>query len=394
MTTSEVAAPEVVTILVLGPMTEDLDDARHVVADARTAQFGRLISDIAEDLISAEPELGPVYVDQPDDNRSAAIIKGILEKIEAADLVILDLSGGSQNVMYELGLVNAVGLPFILTTKDKSPPFYMANIFCISKFKTIVPFDPQYGPHRHLRVRIREYLRSVRDAQGDPNSFATNPVTDYFHGVPVVDISAPAGLAAGYWMNAVRRFVRLGGYFDRENLVTLTLPDRTEVQQNLRIGHFVAVEPVETLAETEPRDRKRLEDTLIGHGYGMRKGVIPYVDEQDLRQFVGNFLGRVEPDGSFELVQPAIVIDMPTTLYALQYSPRVMRIGDNPLRAAQDRTVLTRLRRRRYYDMLDRFYQLMNYLMDRSDARGHDDHVHFVKLAGLPSLLDDLMQRP
>jgi hypothetical protein len=267
----------------------------------------------------------------------------------------------------------------------------MANIFCITNFENIEPFDPQYAPHRQLRVRIREFLRSVRDSHGDPNSFATNPVTDYFRGLPVVDISAPAGLAAGYWMNAVRRFVRLGGYFDREHLVTFSLPNKTESQQNLRIRHFVAVEPVETLAETESNDRRRLEATLADHGYGMRKGVIPYVDEQDLRPFAGNFLGRVGPDGSFELVQPAIVIDMPTTLYALQYSPRVIRIGDNPLGVPEDRTVLARLRRRRYYEMLDRFYRIMRYLMDRSDARGRDDRVHFVKLAGLPDLLNRLV---
>ncbi|MDT5015539.1 MAG: hypothetical protein QOD39_1699, partial [Mycobacterium sp.] len=221
MTTSgvaptDVATADVVTILVLGPMTEDLDDSRKIVADARTAQLARLVRALTTDLTDAEPELGPIFVDEPGENNSAAIIQGILTKIEAADLVILDLSGGSQNVMYELGLVNAVGLPFILTTSENAPPFYMANIFCIGNFEIIEPFDPQYNPHHQLRVRIRDFMRSMRDAQGDPNSFASNPVTDYFQGLPVVDISAPAGLAAGYWMNAIRRFVRLGGYFDRE----------------------------------------------------------------------------------------------------------------------------------------------------------------------------------
>jgi hypothetical protein len=388
--TTEAATPEVVTILVLGPMREELDEAGYVVAEARTAQLGRLVQAIVDDLRTAEPELGPIDVDEPHGNPLATIIRGILDKIEAADLVILDLSDGSQNVMYELGLVNAFGLPFVLTTKHNAPPFYMANIFCISNFEKIVPFDPQYSPHRDLRVRIRDYLRSLRDIHGDPNSFASNPVTDYFGRLPVVDISAPAGLAAGYWMNAVRRFVRSGGYFDRDNMVTFSRPDKTEFQQKLSIDDLVVVEPVETLAESEWRDRKLLEATLADHGYGMRKGVIPYVDPQDLRAFGGNFLGRVQADGSLEVVQPAIVIDMPTTLYALQYSPRVMRIGDDPLGAAQNRTLLARLRRRRYYDMLSRFYRIMHYLIDRGEAKGQADHVHFVKLAELPGLLNRL----
>jgi hypothetical protein len=392
------ADPEPITILVLGPMQPGLDDAGNIVEDPRTAQLTRLVSAIAEDLVTTEPALGPIVVDQPDSNTSASIIPGILTKVEAADLVILDLSGGSQNVMYELGLVHAVGLPYILTTKDSGPPFYMLNIFCIGNFERLEPLDPQYNPHSLLRSRIREFLRSLRDssgASGDPDSFATNPVTDYFQGLPVVDISAPAGLAAGYWRNAVRRFVRVGGYFDRpDRRVTFSdlLPDKTEVQRDLKIRHFVAVEPVSILAETPEEDFDLLERTLADHGFRTTKGTIHQANELDMRKFDVGFLGRIQPDGSLEIVEPGVVIDIPTTLYALQYSPRVLRIDDGPAGRPQGAAVLDRLRRRRYGNMLDRFNRIMRHFLRRGDARGHERQVHFVTLAELPALLETLVR--
>ena len=284
------ADPEPTTILVLGPMQPGLDAAGNVVEDPRTAQLTRLVSAIAEDLVTTEPALGPVVVDQPDSNNFATIIPGILNKVEAADLVILDLSGGSQNVMYELGLIHALGLPYILTTRDSGPPFYMLNIFCIGNFERLEPLNPQYNPHSMLRLRIRVFLRSLRDssgASGDPDSFAANPITDYFQGLPVVDISAPAGLAAGYWRNAVRRFVHVGGYFDRpEQQVTFTdlSPDKTKVERQLRIRHFVAVRPILNPrrnpgggypSPTSHPGRQRLPDDQGHHQPGRGAGYAP-----------------------------------------------------------------------------------------------------------------------
>jgi hypothetical protein len=391
------ADPEPTTILVLGPMQPALDGAGNVVEDPRTAQLTRLVSAIAEDLVTTAPALGPIVVDQPDTNAFASIIPGILTKVEAADLVILDLSGGSQNVMYELGLVHALGLPYILTTKDSGPPFYMLGIFCIGNFERLGPLDPQYNPHSLLLVRIREFLRSLRDSSGksgDPDSYATNPMTDYFQGLPVVDISAPAGLAAGYWRNAVRRFVRVGGYFDRpDQEVTFAglPPDKTEVEKKLLIGHFVAVQPISFLDETPEADNRRLQRILADNGYRTTKGTIGQVEELDMRPFGVEFLGRIQPDGSLDIVEPGIVIDIPSTLYALQYSPRVLRIDDGPAGGTQGAAVLDRLRRRRYSNMLNRFNRIMRQFLRRGDAQGHARQVHFVTLAELPALLETLV---
>ena len=391
------AEHELTTVLVLGPMQPALDDDGRILEDPRTAQLTRLVVSITADLMNAEPALGQIVVDHPDSNTFASIIPGILTKIEAADLVILDLSIGSQNVMYELGLVHALGLPYILTTKDSRPPFYVRNSFCVGRFERLEPFDAQYNPHALLRSRIGDFLHSLGDspgAGGDPESFATNPVTDYFQGLPVVDISAPAGLAAGYWRNAVRRFVRLGGYFDpphRRVTFSNLRPDKTEVQRELKIRHFVAVEPAGILAETPSEDFDRLRTTLSAHGYRITKGAIHQANDLDLRKFDVDFLGRVQPDGSLEIVEPGVVIDIPTTLYALQYSPRVLRIDDGPMGGPQGGAVLGRLRRRRYTHMLDRFNRIMRHFLRRDEAKGHGHQVHFVKLTDLPALLETLV---
>src|SRR5262245_54593361 len=132
---------ELTSILVLGPMQPGVDDAGHITQAPRTAQLDQLVLEVAQDLMNTEPQLGDVRVDYPDSNNFASIIPGILGKVEAADLAILDLSGRSQNVMYELGLVHALGLPYILTTSDPDPPFYVRNSFCIANFVRMGPFD-------------------------------------------------------------------------------------------------------------------------------------------------------------------------------------------------------------------------------------------------------------
>jgi hypothetical protein len=383
--------PELITILILGPMTPTADVDGNVVQPARTAQLTQFVRTIVEDLVRQYPTLGPVAVDTPDVIAASTIIPGVLTKIEGADVALLDLSGNSQNVMYELGLVNALGMPFILTTSGDNPPFYMRNINCVTNLQQLDRFISTNEKHSALRDRIELFLRSVRGSNDNPDDFAANPITEYFRGLPVVDISAPAGLAAGYWRNAVRRFVRVGGYFDRPDAQVAFPELQTGTPDQLLIRHFVAVQPISFLDETPEADDRRLASTLADIGYRTTNGIISKESALDMRVFGGNFLCRLRPDDSFELVLPGIVIDIPSTLYALQYSPRVMRIGRAQLGRLHGRASLDQLRRRRYSDMLDRFNGIMDYYLDQDDARGHASQVHFVTLDELPALLATLV---
>ncbi len=371
-----------ITILVLGPMAPIVDD--RIVRATRTVDLVRLLTD----MVGADAR-----IDGPDDNASADIIPGILGKIERADLVVLDLTGNSAGVMYELGLVHALGLPYICLTSDSQRPFYVRTAFCITRFELADAFDQALRTHHDLRQRLRQFFAAHLDPpQGEARleDFASNPVSAFFGGLPVVDISAPAGLAAGYWRNAVRRFVRHGGYFEAPDRVVGLRIGGGVVETTLPIRHFVAVRPPSGLNAAQDDDLAALRAMAGSAGYSLLSGNIRQADQHDMRDFGVTLLGRPGPDGVPEAVSPGIVIDLPTTLYALQYSPRIMRIDQLGVGAA-DRPAIERLRRRRYDHMIGRFAAILDYYLRNAENRGHGDQVHFIDLAALPELLGRLV---
>jgi hypothetical protein len=55
------------------------------------------------------------------------IVKQIYQQIEAADLIIADLSGEKPNVFYEIGYARARGKPIVLLNRDNDVPFDLAQ---------------------------------------------------------------------------------------------------------------------------------------------------------------------------------------------------------------------------------------------------------------------------
>ncbi|HLZ82600.1 MAG TPA: hypothetical protein VKQ54_03465 [Caulobacteraceae bacterium] len=387
---------EPIRLLVLGPMRPAEDGKGALVAEGRTVLLKALVETIVEEIRRTNPGVGPVPVDSPDDNPSVAIVPGVLEKIEAADLVICDLTGGSPNVMYELGLVHALGIPYVLVTGDDGVPFYFGNYQSVLDLRLSAGFDPGQAPHRRLLERIAGFLNAVRDGAGGaphPEDFARNPASEYFNHLPIVHISAPVGLAAGYWVNSIRRFTRDSGYFESPPR-TVHLQGQNgapNVDVSLPIRHFVSVRPIDGLKESYGDDFGRLQDALRALGYGLVRGAILQAIPQDLREFGAHFLGRLQADGTSVVIEPGILVEIPTTLYALQHSPRIRRIDDAPVGPPPNAAVVDRLRRRRYSYMLDRFGRLLQYYMSGADAKGHLHQVHYVGVDDLPALLERLV---
>jgi hypothetical protein len=380
-------------VLILGPM-RPVKEGREAPS-SRTLQLTALIHGIAAERAARLGSDAGFRVEGPDANSSADIIPGILTKIERADLVILDLTGGSTGVMYELGLVHALGLPFICLTSDSDRPFYTKSIYCITRFELRNTFDAEKPTHAQLRERIEMFLRTDHgptDDQIEKVDFAANPVTAFFGALPIVDISAPAGLAAGYWRNAVRRFVGHGGYFEEPDRVVALRLGTEVVQRNLPFRHLIAIKPASGLNAAPDTDFKVLRETLADAGYAVVQGHIQQANPQDMRDFGVNLLGRVNPSGAVEVVDPGIVLDIPTTLYALQYSPRILRI-DSLSGIGGDRAVTERLRHRRYDHMIDRFAAILAFYLRNADNKGHIDQVHFVEIGLLPDLLERLVRR-
>lgn len=374
------------TILVLGPMSPA--DGGGPEESPRT----KILAALLRSIISRQSvSVSPVQISFPDENTFSDIIPGILTMIESSDLVVLDLTGNSAGTMYELGLIHALGLPYILVTSDAVRPFYVRASQCITRLDLTRDYDALRQGQSALATRVGQFLNALLGPPGGTRleDFATNAVSAYFDGLPIVDISAPAGLAAGYWRNAVRRFVGYAGYFDPPvRTIALKSSSRT-IEQPLKIAHFVAVKPASGLNAHADDDIATLEATLKNGGYSLASGAIRKANPQDMRDFGVKLLCRMSNNDFDDPINPGIVIDLPTTLYALQHSPRIERIeraGSGRL----DDCHVQRLRSWRYEQMIERFETLMRYHIRNAENKGHINQVHFVDVANLLELVSRL----
>lgn len=378
------------TILVLGPMVQT-DDRGTVVQESRTVEIRKVIEGIVDEIKQEHPAL-KAEVKPPEKALTPNIIRGVLDAIEGADLIVIDLTGGRPNVAYEAGIVHALGLPHILVTKDRQPPFYFGHVQHIALLDASGGYRPDDDVHKRLRDRVKEFL--VPDASTSVMNFTDNELTQYYE-LPVVDVAGPSGLAAGYYRNAVRRFVRQGGFLDVETDVTYRTSSmgpgspEANVTCRLTVRHMIAVRPSGGLADTHDADRAALTETLRKHGLRAKDVTIPKRtgDTQDMRNFGGQLLAYPGAESDpVEFVEPGILIDIPTTLYALQYSPRVLRL--NKSRAPRD--IIEARKKLLLQQMLASFDVNLRYQLNQEPGAGRKMPFYFVSIAELPEQLRKL----
>lgn len=93
-----------------------------VIADRRNVfiliPFGREWEPVSEVIRSAVRESGfsPTYGDTR--NYSYPLITQVYEEVKAATLIIAELTGSNPNVMYELGIADAMGIPTLLLSQN------------------------------------------------------------------------------------------------------------------------------------------------------------------------------------------------------------------------------------------------------------------------------------
>ena len=358
----------------------------------RTMDLAALVRGIV-DAIKADFDAAPgdVFVETPDSNAWAAIIPGILEKIERADLVLIDFTGNSPNVTYEAGLVHALGLPHIFITSDAAPVFYFRNAFCLPGFDPHPGFDPARPGHAALRDRIRTFYKAWYGLTQDSSiaDLASNAVSAFFDNIPIVDISAPAGLAAGYWQNAIRRFIRRGGYVDTPHKHAWAAQQGLRAGQDMRVvEHVIAVRPPDDLRFQLLDAQAELEGQLARLGLRRFQATIHHQAAEDLRDYSGFFLGRIAAPRAREAAPLPVMLEIPATLYALHHSPRIRRIrkGRRHLAPQAPEDAIDIHLRRRYRDMIGRFGMLMAESV-REEALRNAGRFHFVAAAELPALL-------
>lgn len=345
-------------VVVLGPM-----DAQ---AGAR-ASHCEIIRD-ALDRTLAEPALQALLrargfqsfrVTCPEGWHGADINKNVFSAIDQADLAILDLSarpgesGPSANVMYELGLVHALGLPYLmLHRRSEKLPFYLHQL------QAIQLAADGYPKAAELRRALRLKLAAFLDPLG-VSSFETNPISSYYGDAAVIDISAAMGLAVGYFQNFVYRVLVTPNYLRAararyDELVVLMPGD-------LKGDAFTDIERLRGLARAH--SSQALDNPTLAAS-----------DESgDVRKLSVHTLGRS-------------IFDVPTAAYALRQSPRyVRRLPATGAANAAQTAALHRAEQR----LLQQFAQSLEYLLRRAQEL-HGLARASIRLAPIPTTAAEL----
>jgi hypothetical protein len=187
--------PEKKRIFIIGPMSDDtgepLDNIRHIKAALETIFQGR----------------NDIEIGIPHERYTPNIPIAVFSAIDFSDLVIADISHRSPNVMYELAFAHAVGIPTMLIEmpdEPGDPQLPRKSIFYLAQDRTAKP-----KPDSVLQQELVDQLRPLmNDWLEQPESyFGADPLSRFFHGIPLVDVSAVAGIALGYAENFIAPLV-------------------------------------------------------------------------------------------------------------------------------------------------------------------------------------------
>jgi len=385
-------------VFVLGPMGRQ-EDGRMVVA-SHTLQIRSIVDDIGERLAAELGREDVLSVRAPESDEPNLIVPHVMDNIEDADLVVIDLSGKRPDVLYEAGLIHALGLPYLMVFDDATDtlPFYFRETNVIGEFVFQDRFDPDLLSHATLRRRLGE-------AVGSPDALArlaVNRISDYY-GYPIVHISAPTGLAVGYYMNMVLRFIKQDGFLgenpvylaqeidftgraldgDDDEAVRVEQTERQE-RRRVKLRELVVVIPPRDLKDTFEQDMATMKEKLDARGWAVDRVSILERPEATNRFGFGGMVLRQDP---------GIVLDIPRTLYTLRRSPRVRRLWD---RQGARAAYLKNVERGMLMKMVEAFEHNLETII-ATDARGQDiahNRVHIVAMDRLVETLEKLVREP
>jgi len=103
-------------LLVLGPMEVVKGDA--VIRRSNVKRLGEILGQMSESL--AENGVPPFRIVTPEGQAQTVIEEMVLNEIEQADLLVIDLSGGRPNVAYEAAIIHTLGIPHIFVSADRA----------------------------------------------------------------------------------------------------------------------------------------------------------------------------------------------------------------------------------------------------------------------------------
>ena len=344
-------------VFVLGPMpsAKSVDSSCRAIKNALDA----LLKDggLAPAALKAQDDWWTVRI--PEELDGAGIAAGVFAEIDAADLIVLNITpkdeaaaNFSPNVFYELGFLHALGVPYLLVRREgTSVPFYLAD----SRIHTVQDFTED-----SLKAALREPLRKFINDLG--TDFSGNPITD-FYGLPVVDISAAIGVASGYFENLVRRALLENGFIGN---------------YGEQFQHLIVCRPSDMLNRSFEQDFADLKKLAGELGGELVKKDFPMIANFDKRGLNGHFVKDV-------------MIDIPTAAYTLKRSPRLRALERRTLREGKARpsAASKRLMAQASMKLLDQFESCVKFYAD-SEMGFRKSALTFASLDDLPNVLREL----
>jgi hypothetical protein len=234
-------------IFIIGPMSDG----------GRPLENTHNIKTAVEIIFRDHGDVVDIQLDVPQELYGTNIPRDVFTAIDLSDLVIADISYRSPNVMYELAFAHALGINTMIidihdTSSSDLPHGSKKSIFYLHHDRII---HPSSGSPHDLRDALE---RPIRNWLNGERELPTNPLTE-FYDVPIVDISAVAGIALGYAENFIAP------------LMTAIHGEIAQTHEGNGVGIPTAVvivvpESLEHLNETEGAVRRELEDSFGGTG--------------------------------------------------------------------------------------------------------------------------------
>lgn len=302
-------------ILILGRMVPNFDESLARSDDTITTS--NIVSDaiarlrVSGEIVDAEYTVtAPVL-------QGGRLFSGFMDELLGSDLVIFNLTDVSANVAYEFGIVQSLGKPYFFICSDLELPAYFQGEIGIFNFRNVEEFDVNEASH----IELYNFLKDCFSTSMVSLRFSRSQITEYFDGLALSDVSAASGLAAGYFRNSLRRFERSNGFFGRKCSGMLRPAGQDPIAFEAKVPEmYIAVEPPSHLTDSYVRDFELVERRLSELGYALVDFHINRgKDEADFRNFGGHVLARSEHERIAE-PQNLVVLEIPTFLYALQYS--------------------------------------------------------------------------
>jgi Prokaryotic STING domain len=230
--------------------------------------------------------------------------------------VVADISHRSPSVMYELAFAHALGIPTVLIDSQDAQPA-KKDVFYLRQDRTLRPAS---GSPEDLRAELEPFMREWLEGKSDLTS---NPLVRFYK-LPLVDISAVAGIALGYAENFI------------VPLMTAIQDAKEQTHDGKRLATPTAVvvvlpDSLDHFSEQEQLVRKELEREFGGNGVlCQRLAAATSYGPRTVPFYVA---------GAF--------VDIPRTLIPLRRSRRVKRLRDqdNPEWEIMERKLVAAFRR-------------------------------------------------